>query len=238
MIYGELVIFPITVEMRHRAVSYGPLCNLGFSGMWENQTVVNGKWLSATLKRKLQDQYIQEWSTISNTASSSINYPLIKTTFECSSYFKLGSGYSAGPGQIVLRGYSAGPGQIVHRLFSRNSYNALIGYLTGPKIFMLKYLRNFYLFSFIWWLRIDSRFFTFHSRYEWNSIARHTKMCASVIQFIPRVKCKNKNQLSILIMPPTSKKLTGHIRFGLSVRACLCACMHPCVRPFVKNRAC
>ena len=64
----------------------------------------------------------------------------------------IGSGYSAGPGQIVPRGYSAGPGQIVPRLFSRtrlNSYNALIGYITGPKFFMLKYLRNFYLFSFI-----------------------------------------------------------------------------------------
>ena len=64
----------------------------------------------------------------------------------------LGSGYSAGPGQIVPRGYSTGPGQIVPRLFSRvqlNSYNALTGYLTGPKIFMLKYLRYFYLFSFI-----------------------------------------------------------------------------------------
>ena len=64
-----------------------------------------------------------------------------------------GSGYSAGPGQIVYRGYSTGPGQIAPRIFSRvrlNSYNALIGYLTGPECFMLKYLRNFYLFSFIW----------------------------------------------------------------------------------------
>ena len=37
-----------------------------------------------------------------------------------------GSGYSAGPGQIVPRGYSTGPGQIDPRLFSRtrlNSYN-------------------------------------------------------------------------------------------------------------------
>ena len=67
-------------------------------------------------------------------------------------FFLLGSGYSAGPNQIVPRGYSTGPGQIVPRLFSwvrLNSYNALIGYLTRPKCFMLKYLRNFYLFSFI-----------------------------------------------------------------------------------------
>ena len=58
---------------------------------------------------------------------------------------------------MVPRGYSTGPGQIVPRLFSRtwlNGYNALIGYLTGPKIFTLKYLRNFYLFSFIWYLCI------------------------------------------------------------------------------------
>ena len=133
MIYSELGIFPITVEIRHRAVSYlckiitdstnetigtqklstyvysliynmhqndklksqwlnninNLLCNLGSSGMWESQTVVKANWLFATLKRKLQDQYIQEWSILSNTASSGINYRLIRTNFECSRYFKL-----------------------------------------------------------------------------------------------------------------------------------------------------
>ena len=34
----------------------------------------------------------------------------------------------------------------------------------------------------------------------------------------------------IIIMPLTSKKLTGHIGFGL--------CVRPSVRPFIKNRAC
>ena len=69
----------------------------------------------------------------------------------CSAYnaIFLGSGYSARPGHIVPRGYSTRPGQIVARLFSRtrpNSYNALTGYLTGPKNFMLKYLWNFICF--------------------------------------------------------------------------------------------
>ena len=67
-----------------------------------------------------------------------------------SSPFLEGSGSRlAGPGQIVPRGYSTGPGQIVTRLFSRtrlNSYKALIGYLTRPKFFMLKFLRNLDLF--------------------------------------------------------------------------------------------
>ena len=56
---------------------------------------------------------------------------------------KKGSGYSAGSSQIFPRGYSTRPSQI-------SLDNAFIGYLTGPKIFMQKYLRNFYLFSFIW----------------------------------------------------------------------------------------
>ena len=133
MIYGELGIFPITVDIRHRALTYWSklianssadtlgtqklstyiyslmynmhkhrrlksqwldniknlLCNLGFSGIWDSQIVENNKWLSATLKRKLQDQYIQNWSTLSNTASSSKNYRLWKTNFERSSFLKL-----------------------------------------------------------------------------------------------------------------------------------------------------
>ena len=73
-------------------------------------------------------------------------------------------GYSARPGQIVPMGYSTGHGQIVAGLFSRtrlNSYDALICYLTRPKIFMLKYLRNFYLFSFIWYWVLLLRVYTF-----------------------------------------------------------------------------
>ena len=44
--------------------------------------------------------------------------------------------------------------------------------------------------------------------------------------------------LENLIMPPTSKKLTGHIGFVLCVRASVHPCVRASIRPFVKNRAC
>ena len=133
MIYGELGIFPITIDVRHRALSYwikliadssnetlgtqklstfmysmiynmqqndklksqrlnsikNSLCKLGFSGIWQSQTVNNAKWLTAALKRKLQDQYIQEWMALSNSATSSTHYRLIKRQFEFSKYLTI-----------------------------------------------------------------------------------------------------------------------------------------------------
>ena len=62
-----------------------------------------------------------------------------------------GSGYSAGPGQIVPRGYSTGPGQIVPRLFSRtrlNSYNAY-RLFDRTKMFYAKLFKEF-LFVFLY----------------------------------------------------------------------------------------
>ena len=133
MIYGKLGIFPITMDVRHRALSYwikliadssnetlgaqklstflysmiynmqqndelksqwlysikDSLCKLGFSGIWQSQTVNNAKWLTAALKRKLQDQYIQEWMALSNSATSSTHYRLIKRQFEFSKYLTI-----------------------------------------------------------------------------------------------------------------------------------------------------
>ena len=60
----------------------------------------------------------------------------------------LGSGYSAGPSQIVTRGYSTGPGQIVPRLFSRtwlNSYNAHYRLFDRTKMFYAKVFKDFWL---------------------------------------------------------------------------------------------
>ena len=37
------------------------LCNCGLSGIWENHTFPNQKWLSLTIKRKLTDIYLGEW---------------------------------------------------------------------------------------------------------------------------------------------------------------------------------
>lgn len=63
--------------------------NLGFSGVWEIQTVENAKWLTTALKRKIQDQYIEEWQTLLSTSNSSIYYRSIKTNFERSAYFNI-----------------------------------------------------------------------------------------------------------------------------------------------------
>ena len=132
MIYGELGIFPIKIEIQHRTLSYWcklisdscetlgtqklstyvyslifnmhenkklksewlqniktNLNHLGYSGIWNIQTAHNIKSLTASLKRKLQDQYIQDWSNKSNTSSSNMHYRLVKTTFERSHYFNL-----------------------------------------------------------------------------------------------------------------------------------------------------
>ena len=133
MIYGELGILPITLEIRHRVLTYwckiitdctleplgtqklstyvysiiysmhrnkklnsqwlnsveNSLCSLGFSGVWESQNVNNPKWLTAALKQKLKDQYIQDWLAVLSASSSSNNYKLVKTTFERSAYLHL-----------------------------------------------------------------------------------------------------------------------------------------------------
>ena len=135
MIYGELGIFPITIDIRHRALTYwiklienssndtlgtqklstylysiiynmqqknklksqwlknikDLLCNLGFSWIWQNQIVNNARWLTAALKRKLQDRYIQEWMAkiLDETTDGDANYRLIKTHFAYSKYLTI-----------------------------------------------------------------------------------------------------------------------------------------------------
>ena len=135
MIYGELGIFPITIDIRHRALTYwiklienssndtlgtqklstylysiiynmqqknklksqwlknikDLLCNLGFSWIWQNQIVNNARWLTAALKRKLKDRYIQEWMAkiLDETTDGDANYRLIKTHFAYSKYLTI-----------------------------------------------------------------------------------------------------------------------------------------------------
>ena len=55
--------------------------------------------------------------------------PIVLTYAFTKQDYYLGSGYSAGPGQIVPRGYSTGPGQIVP-----------IDYLAGPGWIAIMYL--------------------------------------------------------------------------------------------------
>lgn len=35
----------------------------GFSNIWSEQNIVNFKWISTIVKPRLQDQYIQKWSS-------------------------------------------------------------------------------------------------------------------------------------------------------------------------------
>lgn len=133
MIYGELGIFPITIDIQLRNLSFwcklienlhnenlgqqklssliyamiyhmqlkneiksdwlnnvkNLLSSLGFSGIWDNQNFDNHKWLIASLKEKLRDQYIQKWLSLTNASSSSNNYRLYKSEFKKSDYFSL-----------------------------------------------------------------------------------------------------------------------------------------------------
>lgn len=64
------------------------LCNLGFSGIWYNQCVINSKWLIMSSRQKLKDLFIQNWmSEINNTSATNV-YTFLKTEFEQSTYIK------------------------------------------------------------------------------------------------------------------------------------------------------
>ena len=59
------------------------LCNCGLSGIWENHTFPNQKWLSLTIKRKLTDIYLGEWY---QDVDSNKNYRLFKTSLQLEPY--------------------------------------------------------------------------------------------------------------------------------------------------------
>ena len=61
----------------------------GFSGIWESQNVQSLKWFNLAISQRLQDQYIQTWSSLVDSSSSGINFKLFKDSFECSRYFSL-----------------------------------------------------------------------------------------------------------------------------------------------------
>ena len=59
------------------------LCNCGLSGIWENHTFPNQKWLSSAIKRKLIDIYLGEWY---QDVQSDENYRLFKTSLQFEPY--------------------------------------------------------------------------------------------------------------------------------------------------------
>ena len=56
------------------------------SNIWNNHLSVNCKWVTSTVKRKLKDQYQQEWHSDINESESCYNYRLYKHDFGFEKY--------------------------------------------------------------------------------------------------------------------------------------------------------
>ena len=61
----------------------------GFSGIWDSQSIPNSNLFKLAVSRKLNDQYLQEWSSLVDSSSSGNNYKLFKETFDYSRYFSI-----------------------------------------------------------------------------------------------------------------------------------------------------
>ena len=53
----------------------------GFSGIWDSQSIPNSNWFKLAVSRKLNDQYLQEWSSLVDSSLSGNNYKLFKEIF-------------------------------------------------------------------------------------------------------------------------------------------------------------
>ena len=56
------------------------------SGLLEAQSVPNTEWLKLAISQKLEDQYLQNWSSIVDTSTCGTNYRLFKDEFGFSEY--------------------------------------------------------------------------------------------------------------------------------------------------------
>ena len=133
MIYSELGVKPILLDIKSRILSYwsklvspddlhtklsskvyeilyllhkNNLCkspyiqnvkcildSCEFSGIWLSQDIINPKWFRVVTAQRINDQFLQEWSTTLNTSSSGLNYRIFKDTPQQSKYLKLLSNY-------------------------------------------------------------------------------------------------------------------------------------------------
>ena len=127
MIYGELGVTPISIDIKNRVISFwsrlltgtenklsssiytviyqmhknnkikseyidnvkNVINTCGFSGIWDSQSIPNSNWFKLAVSRKLNDQYLQEWSSLVDSSSSGNNYKLFKETFGYSRYFSI-----------------------------------------------------------------------------------------------------------------------------------------------------
>ena len=84
MIYQHL--FYSNVPSKWMIFCKNILRNTGYSGIWDNQSVDNPKWLVESVKQRLKDVYISDWHRNINESSSCLNYRLLKDTFKFESY--------------------------------------------------------------------------------------------------------------------------------------------------------
>lgn len=61
----------------------------GFSNVWSEQNIVNVKWISAIVKQRLQDQYIQKWSSEIHDSSKGQIYKIFKKNFSYENYINI-----------------------------------------------------------------------------------------------------------------------------------------------------
>lgn len=61
----------------------------GFSNIWYEQNIVNVKWISTIVKQRLQDQYIQKWSSDINDSSKGQIYKIFKKNFNYENYINI-----------------------------------------------------------------------------------------------------------------------------------------------------
>ena len=133
MIYGELGITPIVLDIKSRIISFwaklvtanddnkklsslmydfiyqihkNSLCrsnylenvkniidSFEFTGIWHTQNPVNPKLFKLAITQNLNDQFLQEWSSFLDNASSGTNYRLYKDNPKQSNYISALSSY-------------------------------------------------------------------------------------------------------------------------------------------------
>ena len=62
------------------------LIECGFSGIWDNQSYPNAKWLITATKQKLHDLFLNTWYENIQNSSSSYNYRIFKKSFGFENY--------------------------------------------------------------------------------------------------------------------------------------------------------
>ena len=79
---------------RQTYITKSTLKKLGFSEIWQSQQFPNAGWLYLSIKRRQQDQFIQEWMNDVNSTNSSINqyFRLFKKSFNTEDYLTQVSG--------------------------------------------------------------------------------------------------------------------------------------------------